>query len=182
MASLAISSKQKKKGKLTVRRGRSKKKSWTRLSHGTRCASKRAQEFAGQEEPASNTSIVNHVYERDSKNYGEAMRSSKSEEWKKAMCNELEALENNDVWHLIKLPSSSNALHTKWVYKTKMTADGDIERLKARIVACGNEQVFGVDYVLTYAAVMDMSTVKITLALAVTWGVVAKHGDFPKPT
>uniref|UniRef100_A0AAV1V1E2 Reverse transcriptase Ty1/copia-type domain-containing protein n=1 Tax=Peronospora matthiolae TaxID=2874970 RepID=A0AAV1V1E2_9STRA len=179
MASLAISSKQKKNGKLTVRSGRSKKNSWTRSSHGTRGASKRAQEFAGQEEPASNTSIVNHVYERDPKNYGEAMRSSKSEDWKKAMCEELEALENNDVCHLIKRPSSSNALHTKWVYKTKMTADGDVERLKARLVACGNEQVFGVDYVLTFAAVMDMSTVKIILALAVTWGVVAKHGDIP---
>ena len=44
-------------------------------------------------------------------------------------------------------------------------------------MACGNEQVFGVDYVLTFAAVMDMSTVKIILALAATWGVVAKHGD-----
>uniref|UniRef100_A0AAV1TEW2 Integrase catalytic domain-containing protein n=1 Tax=Peronospora matthiolae TaxID=2874970 RepID=A0AAV1TEW2_9STRA len=179
MASLAISSKQKKNGKLTVRSGRLKKKSWTRSSHGTRGASKRAQKFAGQEEPASNTSIVNHVYERYPKNYGEAMRSSKSEDWKKAMCEELEALENNDVWHLIKRPSSSNALHTKWVYKTKMTADGDFERLKARLVACGNEQVFGVDYGLTFAAVMDMSTVKIILALAVTWGVVAKHGDIP---
>lgn len=178
-ASIEVSSKPKKKGKLTVRSGRSKKKSWTRSSHGTRGASKRAQEVAAQEEPASNTSVVNHVYESDPKNYSEAMRSPKREDWKKAMCEELEALESNNVWRLIKRPSSSNALHTKWVYKTKTTADGDVERLKARLVACGNEQVFGVDYVLTFAAVMDMSTVKIILALAATWGDVAKHGDIP---
>ena len=179
-SSLAASSKPETKGKSTMRSGRSKKKkSWTRSSHGTRGASKRVQEVAAQEEPASSTSIVNHVYERDPKNYGEAMQSLKREDWKKAMFEELEALESNNVWCLIKRPSSSNALHTKWVYKTKLTADGDVERLKARLVACGNEQVFGVDYVLTFAAVMDMSTVKIILALAATWGVVAKHGDIP---
>ena len=46
-------------------------------------------------------------------------------------------------------------------------------------MACGNEQVFGVDYQLTFTAVMDMSTVKVILALAATWGVPAKHGDIP---
>ena len=95
------------------------------------------------------------------------------------MREELEALESNNVWRLIKRPSNSNTLHTKRVYKTKTTADGDVERLKARLVACGNEQVFGVDYVLTFAAVMDISTVKVILALAATWGVGAKHGDIP---
>ena len=63
------------------------------------------------------------------------------------------------------------------MYKTKNTADGDAERLKSRLVACGNKQVFGIDYVLTFAAVMDMSTVNIILALAAKWGVGAKHGD-----
>ena len=47
---------------------------------------------------------------------------------------------------VIKRPPGSNTLHTKWVFKTKTDAHGEIERLKARLVACGNEQVFGVDY------------------------------------
>ena len=54
-----------------------------------------------------------------------------------------------------------------------------MERHKARLVDCGNEQVFGVDYALTFAAVMDMTPVKVILALAATWGVPAKHGDVP---
>lgn len=92
------------------------------------------------------------------------------------MHEELEAFGGSDVWRLIKRSVGSNALHTKRVYKTKTNADGDVERLKARIVACGNEQVFGVDYVLT---VMDMLTVNVIMALAATWGVRAKHGDIP---
>lgn len=72
-------------------------KSWTRSSHGTCDASKLAQQVVAQEEADKNTRIVNHVYKRDPKNYGEAMRSPKMEEWKFAMREELAALEKNDV-------------------------------------------------------------------------------------
>ena len=34
-----------------------------------------------------------------------------------------------------------------------MGADGKIEQYKVRLVACGNEQVLGTDYNLTFAAV-----------------------------
>ena len=62
------------------------------------------------------------------------------------MREELEALEENGVWSLIKQPPSSNALHTKWVIKTNADAHGNLECFKARLVACGNEQVVGTDY------------------------------------
>ena len=35
----------------------------------------------------------------------------------------------------------------------KRTSDGGIERYKARLVACGNEQVLGVNFLLNFAAV-----------------------------
>ncbi|CAI5716718.1 unnamed protein product [Peronospora effusa] len=82
--------------------GRRKTKSWTRSSHYTSGAAKRAQKAAAQEKPVSNTSTVNHVYERDPKNYGEALRSLKRNDWEKAMREVLEALESNDVWRLVK--------------------------------------------------------------------------------
>ncbi|KAG2905017.1 hypothetical protein PC117_g20846 [Phytophthora cactorum] len=49
----------------------------------------------------------------------------------------------------------------------------------ARLVACGNEQVFGIDFNLTFAAVMELSTVKVILVFARRWGVPARHGDIP---
>lgn len=96
-----------------------------------------------------------------------------------AMQDKLKALEENQVWKLTPLPAGAHCLHTKWVYKTKRDANGNLERFKARLVACGNEQVYGRDYNLTFAAVMDMSSVKLILALARKWGVPAKHGDIP---
>uniref|UniRef100_M4B7S5 RxLR effector candidate protein n=1 Tax=Hyaloperonospora arabidopsidis (strain Emoy2) TaxID=559515 RepID=M4B7S5_HYAAE len=73
----------------------------------------------------------------------------------------------------------SNALQTNWVYKTKTTVDGELERLKAQLLAYGNERVLGVAYGLIFAAVMNLSTLKVILALADTWGVPAMHGDIP---
>eukprot|EP00644_Phytophthora_capsici_P012595 jgi/Phyca11/112904/e_gw1.23.435.1 len=76
-------------------------------------------------------------------------------------------------------PKGEKVLHTKWVFKTKLDAEGAIERFKARLVACGNEQEFGVNYGLTFAAVIEMSSVKVILMLARKWRVPAKHGDVP---
>ncbi|GMF47391.1 unnamed protein product [Phytophthora fragariaefolia] len=64
-------------------------------------------------------------------------------------------------------------------YKTKRDAEGLLGRLKARLVACGNEQEFGVNYGITFAAVIDMTSVNLILVLARKWGVPAKHGDVP---
>ena len=46
-------------------------------------------------------------------------------------------------------------------------------------MVCGNEQVFGVDYTLTFAAVMDLAMVKMILVLSRRWNVPARHGDVP---
>uniref|UniRef100_A0AAV1UMW7 Uncharacterized protein n=1 Tax=Peronospora matthiolae TaxID=2874970 RepID=A0AAV1UMW7_9STRA len=155
------------------------KKPWSRQAHGTRSASKRKQAVARQEERSASDKVVNAAFERDPCNYGEAMRSSKRAEWQTAMQEETAALESNDVWRVTKRSPGVNALHSKWVFKTRTGADGELERYKARLVACGNEKVLGVDYNLTFAAVMDISTAKVVLALAATWGVPAKHGDIP---
>ena len=47
------------------------------------------------------------------------------------------------------------------------------------MVACRNEQAHEKDYMLAFAAVMDMTTGKVFLALSAIWGVAARHGDVP---
>uniref|UniRef100_A0AAV1T269 Reverse transcriptase Ty1/copia-type domain-containing protein n=1 Tax=Peronospora matthiolae TaxID=2874970 RepID=A0AAV1T269_9STRA len=137
------------------RETRKSRKRWTREAHGTRGASKRAEAAARQEETAASGEV--------------AMRRGKRKGWEMAMQEEIAALEVNDVWTITRRTARQHELHTKWVYKTKTDVHGDLERLKARLVACGNEQVLGVDYTLIFAAVMDLSTVKVILALVATW-------------
>ena len=58
-------------------------------------------------------------------------------------------------------------------------ADGNVEQYKARLVVCGNEQLFGIDYTLTFAAVMELGTEKVISVLSHRWSVPARHGDVP---
>ena len=106
------------------------------------------------EERLPRNEVVSEVFERDPCNYGEAMRSSRRAEWQTAMKEEIAALEKNDVWRVTKRSPGANALLSIWVVKTKTVADGEIERYKARLVACGNDQALDVYHNLTFAAVM----------------------------
>ena len=62
------------------------------------------------------------------------------------MQEDIDAHDSNEAWRMTKNSPGSNALHTTWVSNTNTVNDGELERYKARLVACGNEKVIGVDY------------------------------------
>jgi hypothetical protein len=55
--------------------------------------------------------------------------------WKVAMDDEIQALDQNKTWHLVPPSKNMNVIDYKWVYKIKRKADGSLDKYKARLVA-----------------------------------------------
>ncbi len=77
---------------------------------------------------------------------------------------------------MISLHQQSRS-HSKWIFKTKLDADGGVERFIARLVACGNEQQAGINYNDTFAPVLHLAIARMIMALSVIWQCPARHGD-----
>ncbi|XP_049346451.1 uncharacterized protein LOC125811005 [Solanum verrucosum] len=77
--------------------------------------------------------------------------SSSSKKWVAATKDEIAALEQNNTWKMVDIPHGKKAIGSKWVYKIKLQANGEVERYKARLVAKGYNQHEGLDYNETFS-------------------------------
>ena len=100
----------------------------------------------------------------------EALTSSDKEKWTSAMEKEMKSLNENDVWRLVELPKDRKAVGSKWVFKLKVGANGSVERYKARLVAQGFSQKFGLDYDETFCPVVRFESIRTVIGLAVQNG------------
>jgi ATP-binding cassette subfamily B (MDR/TAP) protein 1 len=82
----------------------------------------------------------------------------------KAMQEEMDSLQKNDTYELVKLPEGRKALKNKWVFKLKK--DGDkLVKYKARLVVKGFGQKRGIDFVEIFSPVVKMSSIRVILGL-----------------
>ncbi|CAI7730706.1 unnamed protein product [Closterium sp. NIES-54] len=107
----------------------------------------------------------------------EALESSDAEEWKKAMESELKSIEENGTWELLELPEERKAITSKWLFKIKSDANGNIERYKSRLVAKGYQQKEKVDYKELFAPMVNPTTLRTLLEGAAIKGWVVKQMD-----
>lgn len=105
--------------------------------------------------------------EEDPVRFAEA---SKEERWMEAMRNEIQAIEKNNTWELVNLPEEAKKIGVKWVFKTKLNEDGNVDKHKARLVVKGYAQEEGIDYEEVFAPVARWDTIRILLAVAAQRG------------
>ena len=81
------------------------------------------------------------------------------------MQEEIEALNKNETWKLVPKPEKCEPVTCKWVYRLKKRSNGTIDRFKARLVARGFSQNYGLDYEETFSLVAKIVTVRSLISL-----------------
>lgn len=96
----------------------------------------------------------------------EAMSSEHSQYWQQAMEDEYNSLIKNETWDLSNLPAGQRVIGCKWVFTLKKNSKGQVERFKARLVARGFDQEYGINYTETFSPVVRYETIRMVIALA----------------
>jgi len=91
---------------------------------------------------------------------------TRGDQWEKAIRAEYDSLMKNNTWVLVPRPQNRRVVTCKWALKHKRDAMNRIVRLKARLVARGFSQIYGIDYLDTYASVVKLASIRILLAIA----------------
>ncbi|CAA7046959.1 unnamed protein product [Microthlaspi erraticum] len=101
----------------------------------------------------------------------------RDENWRFAMGDEINAQIRNRSFSLVPPQPGQNVIATKWIYTLKYFPDGTFDRHKARWVARGFTQQYGIDYAETFSPVVKSITIRVVLQLAVSSGWVIKQLD-----
>ena len=90
--------------------------------------------------------------------------------WVDAMVEEYDSIVKKNSWEVVPRPVDKSMIGSRWVYKVKQVADGNVEKYKARFVARGFSQIEGIDYDETFAPVARYSSIRSILALSAQMG------------
>jgi hypothetical protein len=85
--------------------------------------------------------------------------ANKNEFWRKAMDEELDKIEKNDIWKIVPRPMYKNMIDTNWVFINKLNKDGHVTKNKARLVCKGYTQVEGIEFEEMFAPISIMEAI-----------------------
>lgn len=72
---------------------------------------------------------------------------------------EHESLLKNETWRLISLLPDRKLIRCKWVYMIETHSDGSVAKFKARLIAKGCTQQFGIDYDQMFSSMVKYESI-----------------------
>ena len=84
---------------------------------------------------------------------------------------------SNGTWEITDRPIGCKPIGCKWIFKKKSRPDGTIKKYKARLVAKGFTLKEGEDFFDTYSPVARITTIRVLLALAASYGLHVHRMD-----
>ena len=109
--------------------------------------------------------------------------------WRQAMVDEMTALHSTSTLNLVVLSFGKFPVGYRWVYTVKVGLNGQVDRLKARLVTKGYTQVYDSDYGDTFSLVAKIDSIRLlpSMAAMCSWPLYQLdiknfflHGDLTK--
>jgi hypothetical protein len=110
-----------------------------------------------------------YITDDDPRIFREAVNSEDSKLWKKAMVEEMDALDKNKAWDIVEFPAGRKSVGSKWLFKKKFNAEGKVEKYKAQLVAKGYSQVEGIEFGEIFSLVAKLTSIIFILSIAVAF-------------
>jgi len=120
------------------------------------------------DQPVKGTRSLTDIYSRCNVAKAEPIdveKAMNSQVWITAMKEELVMIDKNQTWMLVHRLANKKVIGVKLIFKTKLNADGKINKHKARLVVKGYSQEAGIDFIYTFSPVSRHETMKLLLAL-----------------
>jgi hypothetical protein len=149
-----------------------------RTNKGSRNTQTFAEEFHNLEETYYATTLEDAYLAGDPKSYKQAMKGAQADQWERAMDTEMNQLHDRRTWTLVDLPPGRRPVKSKWVYQTKLNANNQVEKLKARLTCCGYSQIEGIDYNEVFSPNVRFDSVRTLTALGAQLGLYPDQVDF----
>jgi hypothetical protein len=117
------------------------------------------------------------ITDDDPRTVREAENLENSKLWKKAMVEEMDALDKNEAWDIVELPAGRKLVGSKWLFKKNFNAQGKVEKYKARLVAKGYSQVERIDFGEIFSLVAKLTSIRFLLSIVVAFDLEVEQMD-----
>jgi hypothetical protein len=107
-----------------------------------------------------------YITDDDPRTVREVVNSEDSKLWKKAMVEEMGALDKNEAWDIVELPTRRKSVGRKWLFKKNFNTQGKVDKCKARLVGKGYSQVEGIDFGEIFSLVSKLTSIRFLLSIA----------------
>jgi hypothetical protein len=117
------------------------------------------------------------ITDNDPRTVREVVNLEDSKLWKKAMVEEMDALDKNEAWDIVEFPAGRKSVGRKWLFKKKFNAEGKVEKYKARLVEKGYSQVEGIDFGDIFSLVSKLTSIRFILSIVVAFDLEVEQMD-----
>src|SRR5699024_344312 len=108
--------------------------------------------------------LIGAVFAARPSTYEEAMKSKEAAQWSEAIKEQMKEIERCNTFTVTDYDASRKVITCRWVFTTKGKEDSKV--FKARLVARGFQQKYGVDFWETYSPTVSLTTIRTFLTLA----------------